>query len=211
MYMPPPSSGGDYTPAPAGTHLAICFRVLDLGTQAGQWQGTPNHKHQIQIGWELCDERMEDGRPFTVGKRYTFSSSEKATLRQDLEAWRGRAFTEAELTGGPPNGFHIRKIIGVPCLLTIIHESKQDGKTVAKVNNVTKIMKGQTAPPMVNAPIYLSLVPAEFDRATYDGLPDFFKETIAKSPEYIELFRPKNGATVAPSTPQNDLDDEIPF
>lgn len=209
MYMPAPSNGGDFTPPPAGTHLAICYRVLDLGTQDGSWQGTPNKKHQIQIGWELCDERMEDGRPFVAGKRYTFSSSEKATLRQDLEAWRGRPFSEEDLSG-PPKGFHIRKIIGVPCLLTIIHETKADGHVRAKVSSVTKIMKNQVVPQMVNAPQYLSLTPGEFDRAIFDALPDFFKETIVKSPEFYKLTHP-DAPAATPGAPKNDLDDEIPF
>lgn len=210
MYMPAPSNGGDFTPPPAGTHLAICYRVLDLGTQDGSWQGTPNKKHQIQIGWELCDERMEDGRPFTTGKRYTFSSSEKATLRQDLEAWRGRAFTDADFAG-PPNGFHIRKVIGVPCLLTVIHETGHDGKTRAKVSNVTKVMKNQAAPQMVNAPQYLSLVPGEFDRAVFDALPDYFKETIIKSPEFYKLTHPDAPDQSKPPARQDDLPEEVPF
>jgi hypothetical protein len=208
--MPTPSNGGDFTPSPAGTHLAICYRVLDLGTQDGTWEGKPTQKHQVMIGWELCDERMEDGRPFTVGKRYTFSSSEKATLRKDLEAWRGRAFSDAELTGGPPDGFHIRKIIGVPCLLTVIHEVGRDGRTRARISSVTKIMKGQAAPRMVNPPQYLSLAPGEFDRATFDDLPDYFRETIIKSPEFLKVTHPE-GAEKPPARGDDGLDSEIPF
>jgi hypothetical protein len=27
------STGGDFTPVPAGLHLARCYRIVDLGTQ----------------------------------------------------------------------------------------------------------------------------------------------------------------------------------
>jgi len=67
-----------YELAPAGSHTAVCFRVADLGTQTGIY----GPKQQILISWELPDEQMADGRPFTISRRYTFSSSHQSTLRE---------------------------------------------------------------------------------------------------------------------------------
>jgi len=65
----------------------VCFRVADLGTQSSVF----GSKQQILISWwELPDEPMADGRPFTISRRYTLSSSRKSTLREHLEAWFGR-------------------------------------------------------------------------------------------------------------------------
>jgi hypothetical protein len=96
------TGGGDFQHAPIGTHAARCIRLIDLGTQQGEWQGKPTFKNQVLVMWELPDELMEaqdDGqpRPFIVSKFYTNSLSEKANLRKDLTTWRGRDFTDDEL------------------------------------------------------------------------------------------------------------------
>ena len=209
MYMPP-NNGGDFTPPPAGTHLAVCYRVIDLGTQQVDWQGETKQQHKLMLSWELPDEKMEDGRPFSISQRYTFSSHEKARFRQDLEAWRGAKFTEADLAG-PPNGFHVRKLLGVPCLLTVVHNVKQ-GKTYANISAVTKIMKGMVAPPLVNERVYFSLEPAEYSQETFDKLSSGLRAVIEKAPEYQEIKRPR-GEPVgeAPPARRDDLDDEVPF
>ena len=79
-----------YQIVPAGNHLAVCFSVVDLGTQEIEYQGEIKRQHKIRISWELVDELMEDGRPFVVSQKYTLSSFEKATLMQHLNSWRGR-------------------------------------------------------------------------------------------------------------------------
>ena len=40
------SGGGEFEQAPAGTHMAVCIRVIDIGTQDGEYQGKPNSKRQ---------------------------------------------------------------------------------------------------------------------------------------------------------------------
>lgn len=102
MHLPQPSDA-EFELAPAGTHIAVCYRVIDLGTQETTFKGEVKHQHKILISWEIPDEKMKDGRPFTIGKRYTWSMSEKANLRNDLESWRGK-FTAADFG---PNGFKI--------------------------------------------------------------------------------------------------------
>ena len=78
MHMPPNSGGGNFEPPPAGTHRAICYRVIDLGTQQSEYQGQTKHQRKIMLSWELVDERMPASgdypeRPFTIHQRYTLS------------------------------------------------------------------------------------------------------------------------------------------
>jgi len=129
-------SENEFIPAPAGTHAAVCVDVVDLGMIEG-FSGKPQHK--IRVVWQLA-EKMLDGRPFVVQRRYTLSLHEKSALCQDLESWRGRLFTKEEL-----KGFHVQTIIGAPCLLSIIHTSR-DGKVWADVNSVMKLPKGVITP-----------------------------------------------------------------
>ena len=118
--------GGDYSPAPAGVHQAVCCDVVDLGIVESEWQGQKKTAHKVRIIWQLA-ELMEDGRPYTVSSRYTASLHEKARLRADLQSWRGRAFTAEEL-----QQFDLEKLIGAGCLINVMHTSR-NGKTYADI------------------------------------------------------------------------------
>jgi hypothetical protein len=133
------SAGPSFTPAPAGTHAAVCVDVVDLGVVETNWQGKVTRKHKVSIVWQI-DEDRDDGKPFAVRKRYTLSLHEKAALRKDLESWRGRAFTEEEL-----QGFDLENLLRIGCLLNIIHASK-DGQTYSNVASIMKLPKGMQAP-----------------------------------------------------------------
>src|SRR4051812_4472100 len=112
------NGGGDFQSAPVGTHIARCIRLIDLGTQQGEWMGKPTHKNQVLVMWELPNEMMqtEDGdKPFIVSKFYTNSLGEKANLRKDLTTWRGRDFTDDEL-----NKFDLQTILGAACMLSVV-------------------------------------------------------------------------------------------
>lgn len=97
----PKETGGDFERVPAGTYPATCYRLIELGTQQVEWQGTIKHQFKIMLSWEIGDERMGDGRPFTVHQHYTLSASDKPKLRQDLESWRGVPFTPRTTSSGP--------------------------------------------------------------------------------------------------------------
>jgi hypothetical protein len=207
MYMPV-NSAPEFTPPPAGTHIAICYRVLDLGTQQTEYQGQTKHQHKVMISWELPDERMEDGKPFTVHQRYTFSSHEKAKLRQDLEAWRGAPFKDSDFG---PGGFHLSKLLGVPCVITLVHETKGTS-TYANIRSIGKMMKGQQVPPLTNSKLFFSLTPSEFSADMLESLPQKIKETIKKSPEYAELMKePVGDAAEEGHVREPALNDDIPF
>jgi hypothetical protein len=101
--------------------------------------GKQKSQHKIRIVWML-DENRSDEKPILVFKRYTLSLHEKSALRKDLEAWRGKAFTPTEL-----EGFDVETIIGVGCMVSIVHATK-DGITYANVAAVMKLGKGMHAP-----------------------------------------------------------------
>lgn len=208
MYMPAPT-GGDFTPVPPGTHLAICYRVIDIGTQQTTFQGQTKNQHKILISWEIPDEIMEDGRPFTISKKYTFSSHEKAVLRHDLESWRGAKFKDEEI-----QKFDIAKLLGVPCMLSVIQQEK-DNRTYSNIASVSKIPKGMTAKPLTNPTVYFNL--SDPDWKTFDALTDGMKALIQKSPEYYEATRTQNAPDEPPphtgdfGGDYGDMDSEIPF
>lgn len=180
----PAPNDREFSPVPAGAHMAICYRVIDLGTQETTWEGKTKQTHQVLVGWEIPEELMEDGRPFTIGQVYTWSMGEKAKLRAHLEAWRGKAFEDIDFRDPKEGGFDIRKIVGKPCMVTVMHSSK-NGNTYANVAGVAKLPKSMLAPAAPqNEMAFLWLSADEFDRHAFDGLSEKLKLKIAKSPEY---------------------------
>lgn len=89
-----------------GLYESVCIGVWDVGTQMtkGKFAGLV---HQCVFLWELPGG-------LTVSKKYTASLSDKANLRKDLQAWRGRRFTDEEL-----RGFSLRGVVGARCQLQV--------------------------------------------------------------------------------------------
>jgi hypothetical protein len=135
--MPIIATGGNATtfkPAPAGVHTGVCCDVVDMGLLEVTYAGQTKKQHKVRLVWQI-EELMDDGKPFIVQKRYTLSLHEKSNLRLDLQSWRGRAFTEDEL-----RGFDLEKLIGVNCMLNIVHTQK-GGETYANVTAVMPLKK----------------------------------------------------------------------
>lgn len=190
----------EFESVPAGSYTAVCYRVIDLGTQFSPFYQKSSHK--IMISWELS-EKMKDGRPFSIHKRYTLSAGKNAALRKDLESWRGRAFTEEEL-----GTFDIGRLIGVGCMIGVSTRT-EGGQTYSDVSSIMQLPKDIPSPTLENEPFYLSL--KEFKQDLYDKLSDGMKAVIAKSPEYQEL---KGGHKVEQNTPDAHdgfEDSNIPF
>jgi hypothetical protein len=184
----PPKSEVEFELVPAGSHIAVCYRVIDLGTQKVEYKGQQKIQHKIMLSWELCDEFMTKGKseglPFSIHKKYTLSSSDKATLRCDLESWRGRPFSDEDF-----GKFDIGKLIGVGCLIGVIH-NETSGKVYANIKSIMRLPKGMEAKKSLNPNVYFSL--NEFDQSIYDSLSENVKATIALSPEYQAIKNPSN-------------------
>ncbi len=135
--MPIIATAGDsrtYTPAPEGTHQAVCVDVIDKGQLPNTFKpGTTQHK--IDVAWQI-NELRDDGKRHLVYKRYTLSLNEKASLRHDLESWRGKKFTRDE-----EMGFDVESVIGANGLVNVQHNTRE-GKTYANVTSVMPLMKG---------------------------------------------------------------------
>lgn len=200
------TGNGDFQHAPVGTHVARCIRLIDLGTQAGEWMGKPTMKNQVLVMWELPNELMDiDGekKPFIVSKFYTNSLGEKANLRKDLQTWRGREFTEEEL-----KRFDLQSILGAPCLLSVVE--KGHGKEGVKVAGVMKLPKGQEVPNAANELFAFWL--DEFNQERFDGLSDGIKKIIQKAPEYIEATQGKQPRSQPKANGHfDDMEDDLPF
>lgn len=174
LNFPVGGGGGDFKRVSAGTHLGVCNMVADIGLQPGSALH-PDPKRQVVIRWEIPSERVEyerDGQkhegPMTISRTFTASMNEKASLRQILENWRGRKFTNDEAAK-----FDVSSILGKPCLLNISESTKGD-KTYSNVAGVSPLIKGMAGAEAENPLLYY----ADDNRRTYDQLPPWVREKI---------------------------------
>lgn len=177
------TKGGNFTPAPADVHNAICIGVYDLGTQNTNF----GPKRQLSILWELdCDK--DDGKRYVVSRKYGLSLHQKSEFRKLLESWSGRKVTPQE----EESGFDAATLLGKPCAVQIIH-NESNGSTYANVGSVTKLMKGMTALKPQNPMASFSFddngknIPA--------GVPEWVQKQIKQSAEW-------NGTTPSGEEPE---------
>ena len=205
------SSGSDFKLPPAGSFLASLYRIIDIGTQTTEWMGKKKMQRKIIAMFELHGEdndgqplQTAEGKPLIVSKRYTLSLDEKATLRKDLEAWRGKAFTQEEL-----DGFNLEVLLGKCCMVSITH-STYDGKEYANIAGISQVpaaLKKLGEPVGVNELLIFTLDP--FDQDKFSKLSEGMQGVIKKSAEYRNTFEP--GAPPVSSPPSELIDDDIPF
>lgn len=203
-FMPTPSKNEYESPLP-GTHIGIAYKVLDLGTQKNDYPGSDGKsRRQVFIDFELPESRKLDGHPMTIGKFYTYSSHEKATLRLHLESWRTKRFNDEEIVK-----FDLFSVIGKPCLLNII-EKESGGVKIGGIGSMPAALKAAKYQ-AEGVPVKLWLTTELFNQAAFDGLTDGMKEIIKKSPEYHELQAVNLSDAAEPSQPSAEINDDIPF
>ena len=211
------SSNDDFIPVPAGSHLARCYRIIDLGTQKTEYMGETKFLRKVMFAWELHGEDEAgnplvtvEGKPMAIFKNYTLSLNEKANLRLDLQAWRGKPFTDDE-----SKRFDISVVIGAWCMLNVIHRSGKEGKVFANVlgiSPVPSLVKKAGLPEGVNPEQMFRL--ADPDMKMFETFSKGLKAKIESSPEWRAISGAK-APEKAPAAPSkggfDDMADDIPF
>jgi hypothetical protein len=198
---------GDFVQVEPGTYVARCYSMIEIGTIETEFNGEKKKAHRVSITWELPTELAvfhEDKgpEPFVVSKEYTLSMHEKATLRKDLESWRGKAYTEEET-----KRFDVTKLLGQACMLSVVQEAgkKDPTRNYVKVSSVSKIVRGMECPPQINPTRLLCF--ESFDEKVFNSLSDYMKDKVRSSDEYKSMQEPNQ------VNDKNDTDDmsDLPF
>lgn len=187
----------EYKPVPAGTHLAIAYGIVDLGTQQYVYKGEQKQSKMLRLFFELHGDddnilELDDGRPMSISQRYTKSLHEKSKLRQHIVSWRGgKDFTPEELGQvRGQKGWDIRTLLGKHCMLSVKHSTKPDGRTFANVDGITSvpaIIRKLGLPGQVNKSIYFSF--DEFSDDAFSQVSQGIQKIIMQSPEYQRASR----------------------
>jgi hypothetical protein len=175
---------------PAGNHIGRAFQMIQIGTITEVIMGKTVTHSKVRIGWELPAMlkvfKEENGKqPYIISQEYTLSMHEKSSMRKMLASWRGKDFTEEEA-----KKFDITKLLGIPCLLNIIHKPKKTDPSsmYQAISGITPVPKGMKVPAQINKTFLLAY--DNFDYDLYNQLPDFIKTTMQTSQEYRKLNSP---------------------
>ena len=205
----------NFEPIPAGTYLARCYSMVHIGTIEDEYQGQKRFVNKVRITWELPTElkvfNADKGeQPQAISREFTLSMHEKSTLRAFLTSWRGKGFSEEEAIA-----FDVSKLVGVPCMLSIVHEpSKADPTKIReKISGISTVMKGVTMPPQINPSFVFEL--DAFEQNKFDSLPDWLKDKVRQSQEYRNIVSPEIAHSIEVAQKvaefEDDNADDLPF
>lgn len=200
------NTGTKREPIPQGNYVARCYQMIEIGTVQEEYEGQKRILRKVRFGWELPTElrvfNEEKGeQPMVISNEYTVSMHEKAKLRALLQSWRGKVFTEEEA-----KSFDLTKLLGVPCMLNIIHKETPNG-TYANIASISPLPKGMECPKQINETFVLSY--DTFDYGKYMLLPDFIKTKMQSSLEFQALNSPEHHAVDEPQS--NEIIQDLPF
>jgi hypothetical protein len=208
------NGGGDFTPVPQGMHLARCYRIVDLGTQETTYLGAIKHLPKVMLQFEVHGEDEDGnaivtakGEPMSISKNFTLSLAEKATLRKDLQTWRGREFTADEL-----RGFELKNVLGAWGMISVIKAMGNNNKeytNIAAIMSVPQAVKKAGMPQHHNDLKMFSI--EEPDMALFDSFSNGLKEKISKSPEWQARGNKRVTSNSSGGSGFDDMDDDIPF
>lgn len=197
---------GNFKKVPPGVYVARCYSLIDMGTQISDGQYGAKEQHKIRIGFEIFGEDDAgqpltidmDGRmmPLTISKTYTLSLHEKAGLRKDLAAWRGRDFTDEEA-----KAFDVSKLVNAYCMVNVT-TSENNGKTYTNIAGITPLPQAlkNAKPAAVHEPVMFDLDQPDWE--VFQNFHEKLQEYIKKSPEFAQAI-----SMAGVDTPS----DEIPF
>ena len=139
MSLTAKNTGDSIPPMEEGTYQAVCTGLIDIGLQKSEKFDKISQK--VMIMWSFPSEIIkinDEEKPRIISREYTSSLGDKSNLRKDLQAWRGKVFTEEEL-----KGFDLLNILNVHCLIQIIHKEKNGNKypEIASIMALPKDMK----------------------------------------------------------------------
>ena len=209
------SGGGSFTPVSPGMHLARCYRIVDMGTQKPEFQGQAKHLQKVMLQFEVHGEDdsgkplvTAKGEPMSISKNFTLSLAEKATMRKDLQAWRGRDFTPEEL-----RGFELKNVLGAWAMITASKALGGNGKeytNIVSINPVPVAIKKAGMPEGFNK--LAMFVISNPDMELFETFGNGLKEKITSSPEWRARSPAPQSAPGSMGSGFDDMDDDsIPF
>lgn len=197
-----------FKPVPAGTHLGRLYRLVDIGTQQGEWEGKITTQRKIIFYFELFGEDesgqplvRDDGKPMIVTKYYNRTMHEKSTMRKHLQAWLKLDFDNLD------EPFFMGDLLGKYAMVSISNYKSKANEVKASIDSLSAVpamLAKHGMPEGVNDLFMFDL--DKFDSEKFAKLTDGVRGLIEKSPEFRKVAQGKPAYV-----PDPDMNDDVPF
>lgn len=180
-------------PVDAGVYMGVCVGVIDLGEQYSEM--FKNYSNKIKFVFDLPTETIEvDGKqePRQLSMEFTISTGKKAKLREFLESWNVKTYSDEELAD-----VELFDQLGKPCMLTVV---LNETKEYANIASVTGVPKGLPVPTTTTELIAWDM--DAWDDVKFQKLPEWVQEQIKKSTQYQKDHAPSDTIEVKPNEGQ---------
>lgn len=173
----PSGNQTEYENPEDGTYYAVVTQVIFLGEHEnpeGRY-GKKDPSQKVRVQFELSNDTMSDGRPYTVTKTMSFYPSlpDKANFTHLLSAVYGRA--KLEEMKKSKDGILFKDLLGEHLMVTVESYS-YNGKEYSGVAGYSPVPRGTTKRESVNTHLYYD--PDDHDEEAYARLSNKAKEII---------------------------------
>lgn len=177
---------------PAGSHIARCYMVVDLGLQTWTYNNEASEGEKVHIQFELpkkkhvFDER-KGPEPFSISEEFIVAFGPNAKLRKFLEAWLGYKLDDKKLK---MEGFDFEQLVGKEARLSIQHDvAKSSGNDFAKIGAIMPLDEEDTCPPTINQEVYMWMQPEVFSIRDWLNTYKYLQDKAKLSPDWKKLER----------------------
>lgn len=188
----------NFKPCPEGTFSAVVVRIYYIGTQPSTDPKYKPHK-KVVIVFEI-DEPLEEGsdKNFMISTTVGFYVTEKSGLTKLFKPVLGSLW--------PKEGddFDIETLLGLQCLVTIVHNKKGE-KTYANVGSVGGLIKGMVPFKSKSDEFCWS-----YDDPPRDGVPEWVQKAAANCIELTGLNNATVPAAAIPAAKGHAVDPDDP-
>lgn len=170
-------------PKPAGSFIARCVQIIDLGTQSiptkngGTWEAP-----KVILGFETAANmrNTKDGQiPYIYEKEFINDMGEGKELRTTVEEWLGKSLTEEEA-----QNFDLGQLLDKPCHLVVAEQQKDNGTRYTKIDKVKKL-EGEALSRITRLTAFSF---ENFNKDVFESLPDYISKKLALAKEYDEAW-----------------------
>tara|TARA_R110000744_G_C19156359_1_gene539984 strand:+ start:83 stop:724 length:642 start_codon:yes stop_codon:yes gene_type:complete len=196
---------------PSGTHIARCYKMIHIGERNYEYNGEPKTKNSLWVFFELPFEmRVFDPnkgeQPMSISIEYNLTYYETAKLFKHINSWRGKTLTPQEI-----DGFEVDKLLGVPCSLSIVHNtSLKNGKIYANIQSVSGIPKGMECPNQINDTLVWDYED-NFSLDVFNSFHSFFQNMIKETPEWKKRNIIEADELISDEDINNNKPNDLPF
>ena len=130
----PVSKTTEFQLVPEGSHIARVYQLIHIGTIPSEWQGQTRERDVVRIGFEIPGEMRtfregEPEKPMVINSgNLTNTMNEKGKLRPLVQGIIGTKLDEDEAAF-----FELTDIVGMACMITVLHEKDSKGTMRARI------------------------------------------------------------------------------